>query len=249
MRQRGLPRLVFCGLLWWLSDIFSHSSARGKQWECPGLGAGPSLPSPASSIATVASNTAATATSRSVHTSSLSRGTSPAGGLPLPVRVASPSDSTRSAFQGVGHGHLPLPPLPLGVQIPTAAAGAHGEAVPRAHGTQQLLPPWGGPSACGGSTGHGKETTGHLGSVELGLAQNGDGDRSWAGKQGITSRIQLDLSWVSLHLPMLAPHRQPLALILGLDEALLAVEMENRRLEDELLALKVRRERRADAGR
>ncbi|XP_063263244.1 coiled-coil domain-containing protein 17 isoform X6 [Prinia subflava] len=34
----------------------------------------------------------------------------------------------------------------------------------------------------------------------------------------------------------------------GLDEALLAVEMENRRLEDELLALKVRRERRADAG-
>ncbi|XP_063263241.1 coiled-coil domain-containing protein 17 isoform X3 [Prinia subflava] len=35
----------------------------------------------------------------------------------------------------------------------------------------------------------------------------------------------------------------------GLDEALLAVEMENRRLEDELLALKVRRERRADAGR
>ncbi|OWK64524.1 hypothetical protein RLOC_00002302, partial [Lonchura striata] len=35
----------------------------------------------------------------------------------------------------------------------------------------------------------------------------------------------------------------------GLDAALLAVEMENRRLEDELLALKVRRERRADAGR
>lgn len=35
----------------------------------------------------------------------------------------------------------------------------------------------------------------------------------------------------------------------GLDAALLAVELENRRLEDELLALKVRRERRADAGR
>ncbi|NWY42359.1 CCD17 protein, partial [Sylvia atricapilla] len=34
----------------------------------------------------------------------------------------------------------------------------------------------------------------------------------------------------------------------GLDEALLAVELENRRLEDELLALKVRRERRVDAG-
>ncbi|NXB76361.1 CCD17 protein, partial [Donacobius atricapilla] len=34
----------------------------------------------------------------------------------------------------------------------------------------------------------------------------------------------------------------------GLDAALLAVELENRRLEDELLALKVRRERRADAG-
>lgn len=35
----------------------------------------------------------------------------------------------------------------------------------------------------------------------------------------------------------------------GLDAALLAVELENRRLEDEVLALKVRRERRADAGR
>nr|XP_041573820.1 coiled-coil domain-containing protein 17 [Taeniopygia guttata] len=34
----------------------------------------------------------------------------------------------------------------------------------------------------------------------------------------------------------------------GLDAALLAVELENRRLEDELLALKVRRERRAEAG-
>ncbi|NWT83857.1 CCD17 protein, partial [Lanius ludovicianus] len=34
----------------------------------------------------------------------------------------------------------------------------------------------------------------------------------------------------------------------ALDVALLAVEMENWRLEDELLALKVRRERRADAG-
>ncbi|KAM6065753.1 coiled-coil domain-containing protein 17 [Chlamydotis macqueenii] len=34
----------------------------------------------------------------------------------------------------------------------------------------------------------------------------------------------------------------------GLDAALVAVELENRRLEDELLALKVRRERRANAG-
>ncbi|NXQ09883.1 CCD17 protein, partial [Peucedramus taeniatus] len=34
----------------------------------------------------------------------------------------------------------------------------------------------------------------------------------------------------------------------GLDAALLAVELENRHLEDELLAMKVRRERRADAG-
>ncbi|XP_064003736.1 coiled-coil domain-containing protein 17 isoform X2 [Pogoniulus pusillus] len=34
----------------------------------------------------------------------------------------------------------------------------------------------------------------------------------------------------------------------GLDAALLAVELENRRLEDEVLALKVRRERRVDAG-
>ncbi|NXF62555.1 CCD17 protein, partial [Ciccaba nigrolineata] len=34
----------------------------------------------------------------------------------------------------------------------------------------------------------------------------------------------------------------------GLDEALLAVEVENQRLEDELLALKARRERQANAG-
>ncbi|KFO98549.1 Coiled-coil domain-containing protein 17, partial [Calypte anna] len=34
----------------------------------------------------------------------------------------------------------------------------------------------------------------------------------------------------------------------GLEVALLAVELENRRLEDKLLALKVRRERRANAG-
>ncbi|NXG21131.1 CCD17 protein, partial [Grallaria varia] len=34
----------------------------------------------------------------------------------------------------------------------------------------------------------------------------------------------------------------------GLDVALLAVELENQRLEDELLALKVRKERRANAG-
>ncbi|NXO60557.1 CCD17 protein, partial [Aramus guarauna] len=40
----------------------------------------------------------------------------------------------------------------------------------------------------------------------------------------------------------------PSAAARGLDTALLAVELENRRLEDELLALKVRREKRADAG-
>ncbi|KAM9007696.1 coiled-coil domain-containing protein 17, partial [Ara ararauna] len=34
----------------------------------------------------------------------------------------------------------------------------------------------------------------------------------------------------------------------GLDAALLTVELENRRLEDELLSLKIRRERRSDAG-
>jgi len=34
----------------------------------------------------------------------------------------------------------------------------------------------------------------------------------------------------------------------GLDAALMAVELENQRLEDELLALKVRREMRADVG-
>ncbi|XP_032923472.1 uncharacterized protein LOC117000157 [Catharus ustulatus] len=92
-----------------------------------------------------------------------------AGGAALP---AQPSfQLSNSGFkhcshcrqQGIGHGGLPLPPLPLGVQIPTAAADAPGEAVPRAPGAQQLLPPWGEPSACGGSTGHGKETTGRLG--------------------------------------------------------------------------------------
>jgi len=45
------------------------------------------------------------------------------------------------------------------------------------------------------------------------------------------------------------PAEPPGAGAQGLDAALLAVELENRRLEDQLLALKVRRERRADAGR
>ncbi|KFQ19891.1 hypothetical protein N331_06650, partial [Merops nubicus] len=44
------------------------------------------------------------------------------------------------------------------------------------------------------------------------------------------------------------PSEPPSAGARGLDAALLAVELENRRLEDELLALKVRRERRAGAG-
>ncbi|NXQ82212.1 CCD17 protein, partial [Nyctibius grandis] len=44
------------------------------------------------------------------------------------------------------------------------------------------------------------------------------------------------------------PAEPPGAAAGGLDMALLAMELENRRLEDELLALKVRRERRADAG-
>lgn len=88
----GPPSSCFLWIALVAQRYFSHSSTRDKQWECPGLGAGPSLPSPASSIATVASNTAATATSRSVHTSSLSRGPSPTGEPPLPVRVASPSD-------------------------------------------------------------------------------------------------------------------------------------------------------------
>lgn len=68
------------------ATFFPYSGARGEQWECPRVGVRPSLPSPASSIATVASNTAATATSSSVQTSSLSWGASPAGGPPLPVR-------------------------------------------------------------------------------------------------------------------------------------------------------------------
>ncbi|NWS37308.1 CCD17 protein, partial [Probosciger aterrimus] len=48
--------------------------------------------------------------------------------------------------------------------------------------------------------------------------------------------------------PPAVPAEPPSAGARGLDAALLAVELENRRLEDELLALKVRRERRADAG-
>ncbi|NWS04169.1 CCD17 protein, partial [Motacilla alba] len=48
--------------------------------------------------------------------------------------------------------------------------------------------------------------------------------------------------------PPAVPAEPPSTGTHGLDEALLAVELENRRLEDELLALKVRRERRADAG-
>lgn len=49
--------------------------------------------------------------------------------------------------------------------------------------------------------------------------------------------------------PLAVPAEPPSTGTHGLDAALLAVELENRRLEDELLALKVRRERRADAGR
>ncbi|NXP32556.1 CCD17 protein, partial [Leiothrix lutea] len=48
--------------------------------------------------------------------------------------------------------------------------------------------------------------------------------------------------------PLAVPTEPPGAGTHGLDAALLAVELENRRLEDELLALKIRRERRADAG-
>ncbi|NXO37819.1 CCD17 protein, partial [Locustella ochotensis] len=48
--------------------------------------------------------------------------------------------------------------------------------------------------------------------------------------------------------PLAVPAEPPSTGTRGLDAALLAVELENWRLEDELLALKVRRERRADAG-
>ncbi|NXW95125.1 CCD17 protein, partial [Alopecoenas beccarii] len=47
---------------------------------------------------------------------------------------------------------------------------------------------------------------------------------------------------------MAVPAEPPGAGTRGLDAALLAMELENRRLEDELLTLKVRRKRRADAG-
>ncbi|NWU10050.1 CCD17 protein, partial [Cephalopterus ornatus] len=48
--------------------------------------------------------------------------------------------------------------------------------------------------------------------------------------------------------PLAVPAEPPGTGTQGLDAALLAVELENWRLEDEVLALKVRRERRADAG-
>ncbi|XP_056211599.1 coiled-coil domain-containing protein 17 isoform X2 [Falco biarmicus] len=54
--------------------------------------------------------------------------------------------------------------------------------------------------------------------------------------------------WPAAEAPPAVPAEPPGAGGRGLDAALLAVELENRRLEDELLALKVRRERRADAG-
>ncbi|NXV32375.1 CCD17 protein, partial [Rissa tridactyla] len=47
---------------------------------------------------------------------------------------------------------------------------------------------------------------------------------------------------------LVAPAEPPGAGPGGLDAALLAMELENQRLEEELLALKVRRERRANAG-
>ncbi|NXF99129.1 CCD17 protein, partial [Sakesphorus luctuosus] len=59
--------------------------------------------------------------------------------------------------------------------------------------------------------------------------------------------------WMGIMTPQLAPEA-PLAVpaeppsTRGLEAALLAVELENWRLEDELLALKIRRERRANAG-
>ncbi|XP_040465855.1 coiled-coil domain-containing protein 17 isoform X2 [Falco naumanni] len=54
--------------------------------------------------------------------------------------------------------------------------------------------------------------------------------------------------WPAAEAPPAVPAEPPGAGGRGLDAALLALELENRRLEDELLALKVRRERRADAG-
>ncbi|NXP63103.1 CCD17 protein, partial [Chloropsis cyanopogon] len=54
--------------------------------------------------------------------------------------------------------------------------------------------------------------------------------------------------WMAPEAPPAVPAEHPGTGTHGLDAALLAVELENRRLEDELLALKVRRERRADAG-
>ncbi|XP_075616684.1 coiled-coil domain-containing protein 17 [Balearica regulorum gibbericeps] len=65
--------------------------------------------------------------------------------------------------------------------------------------------------------------------------------------------LHLQVEATALETRAAGPHRGrrpelPGAAARGLDAALLAVELENRRLEDELLALKVRREKRADAG-
>lgn len=137
-RAAGPPSPCF---LWFAQvaqrHFFPHSSGRGKQWECPGSEAWPSLPSPASSIATVSSNTAAAAARRSARVQPVP-GCQPRQGTPSSFQGVT---STRSALQGVGYGGLPLPPLPLGLPIPTAAAAAPREAVPRPHGTQQLLHP------------------------------------------------------------------------------------------------------------
>ncbi|NWY94105.1 CCD17 protein, partial [Loxia curvirostra] len=68
--------------------------------------------------------------------------------------------------------------------------------------------------------------------------------------------LQLQLEATVLEKGTAGPHRERMAVPAeppstgthGLDAALLAVELENQRLEDELLALKVRREKRAYAG-
>ncbi|XP_053805828.1 coiled-coil domain-containing protein 17 isoform X6 [Vidua chalybeata] len=290
------------------ATFFPHSGARGKQWECPGLGVRPSLPSPASSIATVVSNTAAAATSRvldmgtflcphcrlpfrsrpllRVHLEKLCLGpTAPSssclhGGNPLPVEGA--QGTARKPQDISGHQEPPQELLEAHERQVAEIRARTRQLEQQREGLCQQLATLGARAPLGPQP-------------EQGQPEPSQGPRDQAGQ------VRTAQHRVTLHLDTLLPPAGPLAAearalrlsylrsgghdpaILdqllhlqleatvlekgtaglrrgrrmaeppstgthGLDAALLAVELENRRLEDELLALKVRRERRADAG-
>ncbi|NXR06329.1 CCD17 protein, partial [Semnornis frantzii] len=68
------------------------------------------------------------------------------------------------------------------------------------------------------------------------------------GKHGSHPPAEPLAPWMATETLLAVPAEAPGTGTRGLDAALLALELENRRLEDEVLALKVRRERRANAG-